>query len=87
MFPVARAHASRSDGISAEHTVLTQDQADYTKVRVDANTLDLMNMNIAFVGNTVHFDIEISMAGSEGLVGMKVDDTRSAWPAQKVWTA
>ena len=35
----------------------------------------------------VHFDIEISMAGSEGLVGMKVDDTRSTWPAQKVWTA
>ena len=33
----------------------------------------------------VHFDIEISMAGSEGLVGMKVDDTRSTWPAQKVW--
>ena len=38
--------------------------------------LDHMNKlkNIAFVGNSEHFDNEINLAGSEGLKGTKVDD-------------
>ena len=35
-----------------------------------------MLKNIAFVGNTGHFDDELDLAGPEGLEGMKIGDVR-----------
>ena len=47
-----------------------------------------MKMNIAFVGNTGHFDNEINLAGSEGSEGMKsttslrISFRLTRWPAE-----
>ena len=71
------------------HTVLIQDQADYTKVKVDApfkrrhycstgnfyfNSWDHVKMNIAFVANSGHFDNEFDSTGPEGLERVKVEN-------------
>ena len=39
-------------------------------------TLDHMKVNIAFVGNTEHFDNQFDLTGSQGFDGMKVDNIK-----------
>ena len=62
----------------AIETVMSETSLFLSTGNLNISTLVHTNVlrNTAFVGNTGHFDNEIDFAGSEGLDGMRVDNTK-----------